>query len=204
MSGWQGVPLRRVPTQEGSSVKVIRALNAADQIVRQDGKNALSLPHVAQRAGVSVGTLYQYLPDRASLVAALTWHHQQRLEKLLSQTVADAQLHQPSVNLMGRLIDAAIRICQDDAPIRALRCPLESAALTTQRLEHRARMVAKGEELLKILRTPPDQAEAVATVAFTAAETVIQEALAAPAVKRVRLLKELDTLLRRYLPSPVV
>ncbi len=47
-------------------------LEATLQVLTRQGVKAFTTTLVAQRAGVSVGTLYQYFPDKRSLVAALT------------------------------------------------------------------------------------------------------------------------------------
>lgn len=46
-------------------------IEATLQVLRRDGYVALTTTRVAERAGVSVGTLYQYFPDKRSLVTAL-------------------------------------------------------------------------------------------------------------------------------------
>lgn len=62
---------RRTPTQRRSRETVAVILEAAARILASDGADALSTNHIAEVAGVSVGSLYQYFPDRDSLVAAL-------------------------------------------------------------------------------------------------------------------------------------
>ena len=46
-------------------------MTATLQVLRKDGYSKLTTTRVAERAGVSVGTLYQYFPDKRSLVVAL-------------------------------------------------------------------------------------------------------------------------------------
>lgn len=46
-------------------------LEAAARVLAKEGAAALTTNHIAEVAGVSVGSLYQYFPDRDSLVAAL-------------------------------------------------------------------------------------------------------------------------------------
>ena len=46
-------------------------LEAAAQVLEADGYDGLTTNRVAERAGVSIGTLYQYFPDKAAVVAGL-------------------------------------------------------------------------------------------------------------------------------------
>ena len=62
---------RKRPVQERSQATVDAVLEATLQVLKKDGYLALTTTQVAKRAGVSVGTLYQYFPDKASLVVAL-------------------------------------------------------------------------------------------------------------------------------------
>ena len=80
---WDRIPLQRAPRQQRSREKVARALAAASDLVAREGVSALTLPRVAEAAGVSVGALYQYLPDRDAIVRALVAEYHARLEALL-------------------------------------------------------------------------------------------------------------------------
>src|SRR3954465_14469357 len=60
---------RKLPTQERSRALYAALLTSAELLERDGPQFALS--DVAARAGVSPGSLYQYFPDRAALVAAL-------------------------------------------------------------------------------------------------------------------------------------
>jgi AcrR family transcriptional regulator len=65
---------RRRPRQARARATYDSILEAAVQVLERDGPRGLTTNRVAQRAGVSVGTLYQYFPDKAAiLVAAARW-----------------------------------------------------------------------------------------------------------------------------------
>ncbi|HEY0463339.1 MAG TPA: TetR/AcrR family transcriptional regulator [Polyangiaceae bacterium] len=61
---------RKLPTQERSRALYAALLTASAELLERDGPE-FTLADVAARAGVSPGSLYQYFPDRAALVAAL-------------------------------------------------------------------------------------------------------------------------------------
>ena len=62
---------RKRPQQERSRFTVDAILEAAAQVLEAEGYDALTTTRVAERAGVSVGTIYQYFPDKAAVVGGL-------------------------------------------------------------------------------------------------------------------------------------
>jgi AcrR family transcriptional regulator len=66
------VPLRRVPVQERSAARVQRMLDACAGLVDEVGYDGLTTTSLAERAGVAIGSVYQFFPDKRAVVAALT------------------------------------------------------------------------------------------------------------------------------------
>jgi len=66
---------RRSPRQDRSIVTVEAIFEAALQVLATDGLMRFNTTRVAQRAGVSVGTLYQYFPNKQALLFALLERH---------------------------------------------------------------------------------------------------------------------------------
>ena len=61
---------RRSPKQARSRATWEAIVEAAAQIVERGGAEALNTNEVAERAGVSIGTLYQYFPDKQAILLA--------------------------------------------------------------------------------------------------------------------------------------
>ena len=66
---------RKTPQQARSTASVEAILQATVQVLLMEGKSKLTTTRVAARAGVSVGTLYQYFPNKSSLLQALLKEH---------------------------------------------------------------------------------------------------------------------------------
>ena len=62
---------RRTPQQDRARTTVDTILEAAARILRQHGLGALNTNRIATRAGISVGTLYGYFPDKTAILVAL-------------------------------------------------------------------------------------------------------------------------------------
>lgn len=66
---------RKSPVQARSAASVAAILQATIQVLLQVGKERLTTTRVALRAGVSIGTLYQYFPNKSALLQAALKRH---------------------------------------------------------------------------------------------------------------------------------
>jgi AcrR family transcriptional regulator len=94
--------LRRTPVQERSTVRVERMLDAAAALLDEVGYDGTTTSLIASRAGVSVGSLYQFFPDRAAVLRALALRSFGRFSAVLSERVTASALHrwQDAVDLV--------------------------------------------------------------------------------------------------------
>jgi AcrR family transcriptional regulator len=65
------VPPRKMPSQARARRTVELILEASAQILAAHGEEGLTANHIAERAGFSIGTLYQYFPNRESILDTL-------------------------------------------------------------------------------------------------------------------------------------
>jgi AcrR family transcriptional regulator len=63
--------VRRVPQQERAAKRVDALLDAAGEVIAERGFEAATMTAIAERAGASIGSVYQYFPDKDALVFAL-------------------------------------------------------------------------------------------------------------------------------------
>lgn len=66
---------RRNPSQKRSRERVERILLVASGIIEASGSDQMKMSEVAARAGISIGSLYQYFPDKAAIVRTLAEHY---------------------------------------------------------------------------------------------------------------------------------
>jgi AcrR family transcriptional regulator len=65
-------------------------LNACAELLEEDGYEALSTTRIAERAGVAIGSLYQFFPDKRAIAQALTQRHLDLFTRRLGERFADA------------------------------------------------------------------------------------------------------------------
>ncbi|MFF4774596.1 TetR family transcriptional regulator [Microtetraspora fusca] len=68
-------PLRRRPSQRRSARRVERMLDACAELLDEIGYEALTTTRIAERAGVAIGSVYQFFPDKRAITQALTRRH---------------------------------------------------------------------------------------------------------------------------------
>jgi AcrR family transcriptional regulator len=119
--------LRKEPSQERSSFTFEAILDAASQMVISEGAEALQMSILAKRAGVSAGSLYQYFPDKTSILMALGDRSCARFLQDARRAVELAR-HEPLEAFLERLSATVIELaCRDHALHLALRAALEPA-----------------------------------------------------------------------------
>ena len=78
---------RKSPVQARSSASVEAILDATLQVLLKVGKERLTTTRVAMRAGVSVGTLYQYFPNKSALLQAALRRHLEHTRDAVAEVV---------------------------------------------------------------------------------------------------------------------
>ncbi len=73
------VRLRKLPRQHRSRALVNAVIEAAAQLLVRGGRDAVTTNGVAVRAGVSIGSLYQYFPNREAILVAVARDHLKRV-----------------------------------------------------------------------------------------------------------------------------
>jgi AcrR family transcriptional regulator len=102
---------RKTPQQSRSVATVEAIYDATIQVLLKKGAARLTTVHVAHRAGVSVGTLYQYFPNKEALLFAVLERHMQRVVEAVEETCATNHFQPLEVmvdELVNRFIDAKL------------------------------------------------------------------------------------------------
>ncbi|MCQ9181592.1 TetR family transcriptional regulator [Streptomyces sp. IBSBF 2953] len=198
-------PLRRTPRQARSKARLALLLRAAERILVDEGVEALTTTRVAAEAKVSVGSLYQYLPDRGAIIDALASGYFARLEGVmddLTRAAADERWDDP----VGVLVDTCAAVYRAEHGFRALwfGSGLTERTRAADR-EHKRRMADGVRRVLLALGVARDDERLARAchAAILAADALAQEAFRRTPEGDGDLLDEAKTMLRGYLTEVV-
>jgi AcrR family transcriptional regulator len=127
---------RKQPRQARSSRLVADILEAAVQVLSREGARRFTTARVAERAGISVGSLYQYFPNKEAILFRLQADEWRQTGALLQDILADRSL--PPTGRLRTLVRAFFRSECEEAALRLAlgdAAPLYRDAPETQ--EHR-------------------------------------------------------------------
>ncbi len=110
------ISLRKQPKQARSTDLVAVILEAAVQVLTREGAQRFTTARVAEKAGVSVGSLYQYFPNKAAILFRLQSDEWRRTTELLRGILEDAR--RPPLARLRTLVRAFVRSECEEAGMR--------------------------------------------------------------------------------------
>jgi AcrR family transcriptional regulator len=96
---------RKTPVQARATVTVGAISEATIQVLLSDGGKRLTTTRVAERAGVSVGTLYQYYPNKHALLFAVLSEHLDKVATAVELACERAR-DKPLAEMIEAVVDA--------------------------------------------------------------------------------------------------
>lgn len=192
---------RRLPTTQMQLEIAESIIEAAGTVLAQDGYAGFTTNIVAERAGVSVGSLYRYFPNKEALLAELARRLERKTE-LLVLSVIEQKANASLDELIAAVVDALFDELGDAKLRQALRSEVPAAWLAPVS-EHVDRTVL--ERIAQLLESRDDVRAGpyplMAWIAGHAVELLVEAAmLDASASGRSRELREeLIVLVVRYL-----
>jgi AcrR family transcriptional regulator len=116
---------RRVPQQERGERRVAQLLETAASVFAEVGFDAATMTEIAERAGVSIGAVYQYFPNKEAIVRALRSQFGSAMEErwaeveVFTDGISVKQLAHRLVDVLGRFVeDHPAYFAVFDAPVR--------------------------------------------------------------------------------------
>lgn len=207
------VPHRRVPVQGRSQHTVQRVLDAASSLLQQMPLEAVTTTRIAAEAGLSIGALYRFFPDKQSIIDAIAVRHieqfrpifEEALEKTLEREFSNLATFDPVV-ILNHAIDAYVGYLDAHPDFRTLAFGRYISAATKER---QASPVVGLPALLKnfllvrlgIANTP--EFDLMLRIVSETGERLIAFAYEQPTrEERDRVIAEMKLMLSRYLFPP--
>ncbi|ABC35892.1 bacterial regulatory s, tetR family protein [Burkholderia thailandensis USAMRU Malaysia  len=110
------ISARKQPKQARSARLVDDVLQAAIQVLAKEGAPRFTMARVAEKAGVSVGSLYQYFPNKAAVLFRLQSDEWRQTTELLRGILEDGE--KPPLERLRILVHAFVRSECDEAEMR--------------------------------------------------------------------------------------
>jgi AcrR family transcriptional regulator len=202
-AGAVGARLRREPRQARSRARLAQILAAADAILAEDGVEALTVRGIAERAGVPVGTLYQFFPDKGSVVDAVARAYIAEFDALvdgLVSSAADGEWSDP----VGRIVDEFVALYRSHPGYVALWSGRHLSPALARADEANNQLIAAGVQRVlaeHVGMADGDALELAVRVAVRTADALLQYAFTVSPDGDEAVLAELKTLLRLYLAN---
>lgn len=179
---------RKTPLQARSTVTVEAISEATIQVLLSHGADRLTTTRVAQRAGVSVGTLYQYYPHKRSLLFAVLENHLCHVVATVEAACESAR-HKPLAEMIREMVEAFVDAKMDRVDISAalyrVAADVGGPALI-KRINQRSRKAVEAMlETAADIKSAPDQcAIDIMLSAMSGAMRSLLEARPSPAMVR--------------------
>lgn len=186
--------MRRAPTQKRSRERVDAILATATAMIAETGSDALRMSDLAQRAGISIGSLYQYFPDKSAVVHALAERCNEESRACIAEGLATVGTMDDLGTAFASLIDTYYTIFLAEPVIRDIWSAVQAdGALRAMEVEESRRNGALLAGRLKALRpnADPSKIDATALLAMHLGEATMRLAVS---VERA----EGDTLVEAY------
>lgn len=137
---------RKAPRQKRSQETVDAILSATAHILSREGLEKATTNHVAAKAGVSIGSLYQYFPNKESLIRALNDRHTREILALLTARFAEVR-EAPIPAAVRAIVQAMVEVHRVDPALHRVlvqATPAVGAQEETRKLEEAAAALLVG------------------------------------------------------------
>lgn len=181
---------------------VERIIASGREVLLKDGYDAFSTNRIADRAGISPGSLYQYFPDKDAIIDAVVERYADDLAEQVAAALGD-RLGAVGPRMIRDTAEALLTALEKDVGL--LRVSMEELPPARHRgrllaLERRVRelsvaYLAARPELLR----SPDHATSAWLLVLTAETLTVRYVLDAPDIPREVFLDEVTAMCQRYL-----
>lgn len=192
---------RRIPTQDRSKKRVERILDGAAHVFAEEGYEAATMEGIAARAETSIGSIYQFFPNKLAVFTALARHYHAKLRVFFDMLLAGPLLERPWRDILDDGIDALAMFHEQEVGFRAVWVGLQLTEQVIAEGEAINREFAKRIETVlgpKLPGLPPRMRPVVSTMMVEILTAMLIVSARRPSEGKA-LLAETKELLKRYL-----
>ena len=179
----------RQPVQDRSRARQESILEVTAQLLASGGSEHLRMSDVARQAGISIGSLYQYFPDKAALMHAMAQRHFDASRICIEAAFAEARDLPALRRAFEQLVDEYHGICAAEPVIREVWSGLQAdPALREIELKESAACGALLAQAIARVRPAGPDLSSAAFLAWHLGEATVRLALGVPKAEARRLI----------------
>lgn len=179
----------RQPVQDRSRARQESILGITAQLLADGGSERLRMSDVARQAGISIGSLYQYFPDKAALMHAMAQKHFDVSRLCIETALAEAQDLPALRRAFEQLVDEYHEICAAEPVIREVWSGLQADPVLREiELKESAACGALLAQAIARVRPASPDLSSAAFLAWHLGEATVRLAMGVPKAEARRLI----------------
>jgi AcrR family transcriptional regulator len=194
--------MRRAPKQERGQRRIAGILNAAAEEFARVGFEAATTNAIARRAKTSVGSLYQFFPNKESILAALTEHYLAEIRSVHAAVMAKEAARLPFPAFIDQLVERLAEFNVTHPGFLSMFYGSPTSPHLAAAAERLHRECVSGAEASMAVRLPnlgPARRRLHATINVQVIKALLPLAEEAGPTGRAEVLAEIKKLLLRYM-----
>ena len=203
----RGIEPRRVPVQARSRERVERILDAAAQLLSDQGYDAVKTNLIAKRAGVSIGSIYQFFPNRFAIFNALADRYRKKIASALSKTMGPESPDRPWEEALEDGFESLAEMWRNDWAFHMVWLAIQNTAELTEARERYREMLINEELVYFLRRILPDRSDsrlqAIARVMLEAGNVLLDQSMRNGDAQDPLVIDELKFLMHSYIHAHV-
>ena len=202
-----GIQPRRLPVQARSRERVERILDAAAQLLTDEGYNSVKTNLIAKRAGVSIGSVYQFFPNRFAIIHALANRYQARIAETMNELMGPDAPIRPWDEIIPEALDILADMWRSDWAFFSVWLAIQNTT-ELREVDQQNRELLFDEILAPFLSRilPLDDKEQIRTIARVMFETtnlMLDQSMRMTDKQYPLIIDELKFLLHSYLAAHI-
>lgn len=106
----EDMPMRHRPQQARGQERVDLILDTAAELIAKEGYETLTTNAIAERAGISIGSLYRYFPDKEAILRGLAIRHLEQVQALYDWVFTEDLIRLPLEVVIDRIVDPFVEL----------------------------------------------------------------------------------------------
>jgi AcrR family transcriptional regulator len=196
---------RRAPAQQRSRERLERILAVASDLIARKGSDQMKMSEIADLAGISIGSLYQYFPDKSAIIRTLAERYNGESRKCIETAFADVRGLDGLLAAYSGLVDQYYQIVLAEPVMRDIwsGMQVDRQLAEIELAESRAAGALLAAAMMRI--RPDSDPERTASTAFLIwhlGEATVRLAVSYDAVEGAALVNDFKRMTVRELATP--